>query len=121
MVSSGEGDGLFFEATQGERPLVHLFCPAGGGLLVNVAGFRPVGSEDRMSFGSGASVVTLVADPAGDTLRGGVSGTGPVPAALRALLTGAPGVAVNYGSQNAGPLPAVPAGLARDFVAGCTD
>ncbi|MGX7896930.1 hypothetical protein [Tsuneonella sp. HG222] len=121
MTSSGEGDGLFFGATEGEPPSMHLFCPREGGLLVNVNSFRPVGSEERMTLGSGGTVVTLVADPAGDALRGGVSGTGPVPTDLAAILTGADGVAVNYGAQNLGVLPSVPRNLADNFVAGCTD
>lgn len=121
MVSSGEGDGLFFGATEGEPAVVHMFCPREGGLLVNVNAFRPVGSEERMTFGSGGTVVTLVADSAGDANRGGVSGEGAVPDELRAILTGASGVSVNYGAQNAGPLPPVPATVADDFAAGCAD
>lgn len=121
MTSSGEGDGLFFGVTEGEPGRVHIFCAADGGMLVNVNAFRPIGSEERMSFGSGGEVVTLVADPAGDGLRGGVSGEGPVPAALLGILTGSEGVAVNYGAQDIGPLPPVPAETARAFVTGCTD
>lgn len=125
MVSSGEGDGLFFGAAEGEPGKVHLFCPngaaTGAGLVVNVNAFTPVGSEERMSLGSGGTVVTLVADSSGDAQRGGVSGTGPVPAELRAILTGGAGVAVNYGNQNVGPLPAVPAEMAVAFVGGCGD
>lgn len=121
MVSSGEGDGLFFAVTEGEPATIHLFCPSDGGLLVNVNAFRPIGSEERMTFGSGATVVTLVADPSGDTMRGGVSGEGPVPVELSAILTGADGVAVNYGAQTVGPLPPVSAAIARDFVTGCND
>ncbi|MBX7500803.1 hypothetical protein K3181_05055 [Qipengyuania sp. YG27] len=121
MTSSGEGDGLFFGVTEGEPGRVHIFCPAGGGMLVNVNAFRPIGSEERMSFGSGGEVVTLVANPAGDRLRGGVSGEGPVPAALLTMLTGKQGVAVNYGAQDIGPLPPVPAETARVFVTGCSD
>ncbi|ANY21255.1 hypothetical protein A6F68_02765 [Tsuneonella dongtanensis] len=124
MASSGEGDGLFFGVTEGEPARIHLFCPSGGALLVNGNSFRPIGSEERMSFGSGATVVTLVADPAGDPDRGGVSGEwtsgGPVPANLGAILTGAEGVSVSYGAQ-AIALPPVPAATAELFVTGCTD
>ena len=120
-TSSGEGDGLFFGASEGEAGLVHVFCPADGGLLVNVNRFTPVGSEERMSFGSGGTVVALVADPAGDSLRGGVSGEGPVPAELAAIVGGAEGIGVNYGAQNLGPLPPVPPQTAEAFVAGCFD
>ncbi|HEX2794595.1 MAG TPA: hypothetical protein VHN58_09225 [Croceicoccus sp.] len=125
MVSSGEGDGLFFAVVEGERAKVHLFCPngaaAGEALLVNVNAFKPVGSEERMSLGSGDTVLTLVADPSGDAQRGGVSGIGAFPSELRAILTGGAGVVVNYGNQNVGPFPAVPSEMANAFVGGCGD
>lgn len=118
LQSSGEGAALVFPAA-GDTA-IRLFCPAGRDeILVNVPGFRPVGSEERMTFGSGGEAHTLVADTRGDRQRGGVSGTGPVPGNLAALLGGP--VAVNHGSQNAGPYPAPPAGLVRSFVAACTD
>jgi uncharacterized membrane protein len=118
LVASGEGAALIYPAS-GDRS-VTLFCPSDRReLLVNVQGFRPVGSEERMSFGSGATVETLVADTRGDSLRGGVSGTGAVPANLDALIGGA--ISVNYGSQNSGPHPAPPSDLARGFSAACRD
>ena len=118
LQSSGEGTALVFPAS-GDTAL-RLFCPAGGEtILVNVPAFRPVGSEERMTFGSGGTAHTLVADTRGDTLRGGVSGTGAVPGDLAALLGGP--VAVNYGAQDAGPYPAPPAGLVRSFVTACND
>lgn len=122
MVSSGEGDGLLFRKSEGDPGRVHLFCASSElSLLVNVPGFRPVDSEERMTFESGGSVVTLVADPAGDTMRGGVSGEGPVPGDLQALMQGEDGVSVNYGSQFIGPLPPVPVATAQAFATGCTD
>lgn len=118
LVSSGEGAALVYPASGAAA--VRLFCPAGGQtLLVNVPGFRPVGSEERMTFGSGGTVHTLVADSRGDSLRGGVSGTGPVPGNLAALLGGR--VAVNYGAQDSGPHPAPPASLVGSFVTACND
>jgi hypothetical protein len=118
-AASGEGAGLFLEGAGGRRELT-LFCPAGSGdLLVNVPAFRPVGSEERMSFGSGGTVVALVADPSGDSGRGGVSGRGPVPAELERILAGKDGLSINYGAQNSGPHPAPPAALATAFLAGC--
>ena len=87
LQSSGEGAALVFPT--GGEAAVRLFCPAGSGtILVNVPGFRPVGSEERMTFGSGGEAHTLVADTRGDRQRGGVSATGPVPAGLAALLGG---------------------------------
>jgi uncharacterized membrane protein len=118
LQSSGEGTALALMSASGTAS-VRLFCPARGNrLLVNVPGFRPVSSEERLSFGSGGEVVALVADTAGDRQRGGVSGTGAVPANLAALIAGP--VAINYGAQNSGPHPAPPADLARNFVAACT-
>lgn len=116
-AASGEGASLFLANAGGNRALT-LFCPAGSGdLLVNVAAFRPVGSEERMSFGSGGTVVALVADPRGDSARGGVSARGPVPGELTRILRGP--VAVNYGAQNAGPFAAPSPELARSFLEGC--
>lgn len=116
LVSSGEGTALVFPA-QGTAA-VRLFCPSlSGRILVNVPAFKPVASEERLSFGSGGAVEALVADTRGDRLRGGVSGTGPVPEGLPALLAGP--VAVNYGAQNSGPHPAPPAGLVRGFLEAC--
>ena len=117
LQSSGEGVALALPAAA-ERTAILLFCPAAGRqLVVNVPGFRPIGSEERLSFGSGGEVVALVADPRGDAQRGGVSGTGEVPANLAALV--ASPVSASYGAQTSGPHPAPPADLARAFVAAC--
>jgi len=117
LQSSGEGAALALLSASGGTT-VRLFCPSGANrLLVNVHGLRPVGSEERLSFGGGGEVVALVADPRGDAARGGVTGAGAVPGNLAALIVGP--IAVNYGAQNSGPHPAPPAGLARAFVAAC--
>ena len=117
LQSSGEGAALALLSASGGTT-VRLFCPSGANqLLVNVPGFRAVGSEERLSFGSGGEVVALVADARGDAARGGVTGAGAVPGNLAALVAGP--VAVNYGAQNSGPHPAPPADLARAFVAAC--
>lgn len=118
LQASGEGTALVFPT--GGEATVRLFCPAGSGtILVNVPGFRPVGSEERMTFGSNGEANGLVADTRGDRQRGGVSGTGPVPADLAALVGGS--IAVNYGAQDIGPFPPMPAGLVRSFVTACSD
>jgi uncharacterized membrane protein len=118
LQSSGEGTALVFP-TCGDSA-IRLFCPADSAtILVNVPAFRPVGSEERMTFGSGGEAHTLVADTRGDRQRGGVSAAGAVPGNLAALLGGP--VSVNHGSQNAGPYPAPPAGLVRSFVTACND
>lgn len=117
LQSSGGGVALALLGGSGEA-LVRLFCPAGRQvLLVNVPEFKPVGSEERMSLGSGGQVVVLVADSSGDPQRGGVSAAGPTPDNLAALIGGP--VAVNYGAQDSGPHPAPPAQAARAFAAAC--
>ncbi|HYI42068.1 MAG TPA: hypothetical protein VD768_00385 [Sphingomicrobium sp.] len=117
LQSSGEGVALaLVSASGGSR--VRLFCPADTNrLLVNVPAFRPIGSEERLSFGSGAQAAALVADPRGDGQRGGVSGIGPVPDNLPALIGGE--VSVSYGAQSSGPHAAPPTELARAFVSAC--
>ncbi len=113
----GEGSALVLAAADGAAA-VRLFCPARGKqLIVNVPAFRPVGSEERLSFGSGGNAETLVADPRGDAQRGGVSGSGPVPANLAALTAGP--ISVSYGSQSSGPHPAPPQNVAAEFAAAC--
>lgn len=117
--AGGEGASLSLGTGAGRR--LTLSCPSSGGtLVVNVPAFRPVASEERMSLGSGGTVFALVADPAGDAKRGGVTGRGAFPPAdLAAILQGAEGIGVNYGYQNSGPHAPPPAALARDFLAAC--
>lgn len=111
-------DGLALALAAPDGPALRLACaPGGKGLAVNVPGFRPVGSEERLSFGSGGSVSALVADSRGDKRLGGVSATGPVPADLAALIGGP--VSASYGAQRSGPHPAPPSALASAFVAAC--
>lgn len=118
LQSSGEGVALALLSESGTAA-VRLFCAAGGQrLLVNLPAFRPIGSEERLSFGSSGEAVTLVADPRGEARRGGVSGSGPVPGNLEALIAGP--VSASYGAQTSGPHPAPPGELARAFVAACS-
>lgn len=118
LQSSGEGVALVLAGR--DRPALRLFCPAGGKrLVVNVPGFRPIGSEERLSFGSGGDAAALVADSRGDRQRGGVTGTGEVPKALAALVGGP--VSASYGAQRSGPHPAPPRALSSAFVAACRE
>ncbi|HEX8571793.1 MAG TPA: hypothetical protein VF759_03475 [Allosphingosinicella sp.] len=118
LQSSGEGAALALLAGP-DRTVIRLFCAAGrNSLLVNVPGFRPVRSEERLSFGSGGNAHALVADTRGDRQRGGVTGTGEVPDNLAALVGGP--ISASYGAQRSGPHPAPPQQVARDFVAACS-
>lgn len=114
LSSEGAGASLRFSGSEGQQ--LSLWCD-GPTLRINAAGFDPVGSEERLSFGQGGEVMALVADPRGDQVRGGVSASAPVPANLSALLNGP--VSASYGAQRVGPLPAPPPSLARAFVAAC--
>lgn len=117
LQSSGEGVALTLFGRSGDA-IIRLFCPSGeSNLLVNVGSFRPIGSEERLSFGSGGQAVALVAKPRGVVRRGGVSAAGVVPANLKAVLA-APLMA-SYGAQTSGPHPVPPANLSRAFAAAC--
>ncbi|MEO8175855.1 MAG: hypothetical protein ABI626_04255 [Sphingomicrobium sp.] len=117
VQSSGEGVALALLGQNGET-VIQLLCPAGlNRLLVNVQAFKPIASEERLSFGSGGTVAALVADPRGDTRRGGLSGTGQVPDDLKELVSGP--IAARYGAQHSGPHPAPPAETSGRFVTAC--
>lgn len=119
LQSSGEGAALVLPSASGATA-VRLFCAARANrLLVNVPSFRPIGSEERLSFGSGGEAVALVADPRGDRQRGGVSATGAVPANLGRLLA-AP-ISASYGAQSSGPHPVPPGELVARFVTACAE
>lgn len=119
LQSSGEGVALALLAAVGSAT-IRLFCSSGENrLLVNVRGFRPIGSEERLSFGSGGEAMALVADTRGDAQRGGVSGTGEIPDNLAALAGG--GLSASYGAQTSGPHPAPPRVLSRAFAAACSE
>ena len=119
LQSSGEGVALAFVAPGGATA-IRLFCPAGQNrLLVNVPAFKPIASEERLSFGSGGDAVALVADPRGDAQRGGVTGAGPVPDDIKDLVKGL--IAASYGAQTSGPHAAPPENLSRPFVTACFD
>lgn len=114
LLSSGEGTALRLAGASG----MHLFCPARSGrLVVNISGFKPIASEERLSFGSRGDVVALVADSGGGAVRGGVTGEGQVPAELAAILAGP--MSASYGAQRVGPLPLAAPGDRKAFLAAC--
>lgn len=116
LQSSGEGVALVLGP--GADEAIRLFCPAGQRqLLVNVPAFNAIGSEERLSFGSGGEVVALVADTRGDAQRGGITATGAVPDNLAALIAGP--VSASYGAQTSGPHQAPPPQLAAAFAGAC--
>lgn len=86
-------------------PVLVLTCTGGGRLIVRLPRVAPIGSEERMSIGSGDDVVALVADPTRES--GGIAGRGSVPEAFGAMLE--EGFAVAYGAYSTGVLPPAPA------------
>jgi uncharacterized membrane protein len=112
----GAGELALLDADGGA--VLRIICPAGGGrIAVNVPSFQPIGSEERLSFGSGGEVVALVADTNGDKARGGVTGEGAVPDELGDILAGP--VSANYGSQVSGPHPSLPPEMAAAELQAC--
>ncbi len=119
LLSSGGGAALVIDDDAG-KTVLRLFCAAGSGkLVVNVPGFDPIASEERLSFGQGGEAEALVADSSGDSARGGVTAEGPVPVNLSALLSGR--VSASYGAQVSGPHPAPPQDLVTAFAGACSD
>jgi uncharacterized membrane protein len=119
LQSSGEGVALALLPAKGGAT-IRLFCASRENrLLVNIPSFRPIGSEERLSIGSGEEAMALVADTRGDAQRGGVSGTGEVPDNLAALVGGR--LSASYGAQRSGPHLAPPQNLSRAFVAACSE
>ena len=119
LLSSGEGVSLAL-GTAGMPAIIRLFCPSAENMLkVNVQSLRPIGSEERLTIGTGKYAATLVADTRGDLDLGGVSGIGAVPDNVAALFGGP--LMINYGAQNSGPHIAPPQNLAKDFVTACND
>ena len=118
VLQPGAGSTVLVLQTQTGSPILSLTCSSGKNRLqINVPGFTPIGSEERMSFGSGDEVEALVADFRGDRRLGGVSAAGAVPANLAALMGGP--VSASYGSQTSGPHPAAPPAIVTAFVAAC--
>jgi uncharacterized membrane protein len=117
LESNREGIALAMTDAAGATA-IRLLCPASGNsFLVNVPSFKPIGSEERLSFGSGGNVITLVADPRGDARHGGVTGSGSLPDDIKGLLEGP--ITATYGIQTSGPHPPLPTELHRQFVTAC--
>lgn len=101
--------------SQGGTLLMRLSCPAGQ-LTLQVPGFTPIGSEDRLTLGIGEEAVTLAADL---ERPGGVTGAAPAPDNLAALAARARTLSAVYGAQQAGPVPAPPPARWQALLAAC--
>lgn len=117
LQRSAKSTSLVLQTQAGGR-IMSLTCASGENRLkINVPAFTPIGSEDRLSFGSGGEVEASVADFRGDRQLSGVSAEGAVPANLAALVDGP--ISASYGAQTSGPHPTVPREIAASFVAAC--
>ena len=118
-LSSGEGEALRLEDEAGL--IASLVCRAdGSGLHAASDRFQPVMSEERFTVGAGDEAFTLVANLDADRPRG-VEASGEIPPDLLARIEAGELVAFNYGAQNLGPFPSMPADDARAFAAACRD
>ena len=104
----------FLDASGAER--LQLACE-GGDLQIVVPGFRPIGSEDRLTIGAGDEAFAHVADLSAP--GPGVTGGGPVDADLLARLARGEAVRAVYGAQSVGPLTAASPRALAAFVERC--
>ena len=116
-MGSGEGSALLLVQDGGE-PQFQLTClhsPAR--LVVDVAEFRPIGSEERLTLGVGDEAFALVADP---TAPGpGVHAEGAVDPDLLTRLETTREISAVYGAQRFGPHPAPEPEALQAFVQTC--
>jgi len=101
------------------RPVIRIACASKARLVVNVPEFKPIASEERLSFGGNGEVVALVADSKGDKVQGGVSAESRIPDELKRLII-AP-ISASYGAQSSGPHAPPPESLAGPFLSICTE
>lgn len=117
-TSSGEGVGLTL--VEAGRPVITLSClRSPEGFRATVPGFTKIGSEERLSVGSGGEAFALVADLASD--QPGVAATGEIPTGLLDRIEQGGAVSASYGAQTTGPHPAPTAEQARAFLTDCRE
>jgi len=105
---TADGSALAFVDAAGV-PTATLTCSREE-LRIVVPGFRPIGSEDRLSLGTEGEAFALVADLAAP--GPGVTASGPPDPDLLDRLARGEALFASYGQQSAGPLTAAsPAGL----------
>jgi uncharacterized membrane protein len=103
----------------GGRPVIRIACAGKARLIVNVPAFKPIASEERLSFGGDGEVIALVAGSQGDRSLGGVSAEGRIPDEIKRLII-AP-LSASYGAQTSGPHAPPPDNLAGPFLTVCSE
>lgn len=113
---NAEGAALAYRPDDADPPEMLISC-GGGRLTVSLPGVRRIGSEERLSFGGGGEILTLVVEQGPGTTPVRASGPAPDTAVLQGMLEAGPGA--NYGATSLGPVSPVPDALARSFVDRC--
>lgn len=116
-VGDTAGDAIEFVGA-GNKPQLRIICAGPAKLIVNVPGFSPIGSEERLSLGGEKDALAMVADSRGDRQRGGVSAETRITGELKSWLLQP--LSASYGRQNVGPVPAVPAQIAGPLLRKCS-
>lgn len=115
MVPSADGAALALVDAAG-APTATLSCRPEG-LRIVVPGFRPIGSEDRLSIGTEGEAFALVADLSAP--GPGVTAAGaPDPDLLDRLSRGG-ALFASYGQQSAGPLTAASSAGLQAVISAC--
>lgn len=116
---SGSGTALVL-TEGGGRPLLRIACVRDPSRMVIMAeSFRPIESEERLSFGVDDEPFVFVAEPAKHP--SGVEATSPIHGDLLARLEGAQQVSAVYGAQDLGPYPPPDRDTTARFVGACRE
>jgi len=102
LISSGEGAALLLTDAEGDAVMQWACMRSPARLIVRVARFRAIASEERLSIGTHDEAFALVAD-LGEP-GPGVKAQGDIPAELLTRLPAAESVSASYGAQKLGPL-----------------
>lgn len=116
-INGADGVGLLLTDPNGNGILQLACLRDGKRMVVRVAEFAPIASEERLSFGVDDDPMIFVANL--QSPAQGVEAEAPIPLELLGRLTRARTVSVNYGAQNIGPIAPPEPDKAREFETGC--
>ena len=116
-IQGEEGVGLMLTSTTGDGVLQIACLNKGPSMVVRVAAFEVVESEERLSFGVDNEPFVFVADT--QNKAAGVEASGPISEDILARLQTAKSLSVNYGASNLGPMAPPSAEQAKTFADAC--
>ncbi len=116
-ASNGEGIALLLSDAAGV-PVLRLGCIRNPALMtLDIEGFTPIGSEERLTVGLDDTLFVFVAD---STAAGpGVKAQADISTDFLDRLESATAISAVYGTQELGPHRPPPAGVAAGFAAEC--